>query len=203
MKNNSYLVLLSCIFILACTHENEDSKDLESDKYIYCDSDDSSGNVIIGTQEKATSFNQNCNAITLNLIIGEIANNDVSSLEKLSNIIFIQGTLDINSTTNLTSLKGLENLKEIGVDISLLNNVKLNNLEALSNVTNIGESLILESNASLNNIAGLMNISQALSLNIINNQILPCTEITNLLTHVQIKNKKIINNNQSDSCNSE
>ncbi len=85
---------------------------------------------------------------------------NLTSLEGLSNLVYLGGDLKIRGT-GLSTLAGLENLNviygdlEIGVGNQCGNNPHLTNIDAIGNIISVGGSLTIAQNDSLTSIASL------------------------------------------------
>jgi len=112
--------------------------------------------ITLSTQQEIDDFVVNypgCTEILVNLNIEESNSGDITSLNGLSNLISIEGSLRIRFNDSLSSLAGLDNLISAG-RISLSNNNALTDLVSLSNITYTG-GVSIHSNNSLLNLSGL------------------------------------------------
>jgi len=81
-----------------------------------------------------------------------ISGNGVSSLESLSNLVCIDGDLDISDCPNLTGMDGLEALMAIGGNLIAGWNENLQTSEGAHALSSVGGSIWLESNPSLGSV---------------------------------------------------
>ena len=163
------------------------------------------GNVTLYSQAQVDAFGvnwPNCENLGVNL---EISGNSITDLSALSNLVSIEGSLNIEFNTSLTSLAGLENLNSLqslniygntdltnliglgslsSVDWSIwiYNNDVLVSLVGLENLSSVGESFKIEANDVLASLTGLGNLgSVGYSLTITDNQALnSLTSLQNL-----------------------
>lgn len=117
------------------------------------------GSVTFQSQQELEAFAAqypNCTRIFGDVII-PIGSN-VTSLSPLQNIITIDGDLNINGYF-LYSLDGLSSLKNIGGSLIVSNNSSIISFTGLSSLTNIGENLDLQYNRRLIAFYGLSTLT--------------------------------------------
>jgi hypothetical protein len=126
------------------------------------------GNYYFDTQQKVNSFQadyQGCSDLYGDVFI---MNEDIDSLNGLSNITSISGDLVIFNTFGLTSLEGLDNLNSVGGDLYIggydnwpyhgETNEHLNDISSLMNLKHIGHQLTVKYNPELPCLTGLDSI---------------------------------------------
>jgi hypothetical protein len=84
---------------------------------------------------------------------------DVTNLDGLSQLVEIEGNLDINNTTSLANLSGLDNLTSVGGRVWVISNSSLTALTGLNSLTSIGTQLFIANNGALTNMTALTGIS--------------------------------------------
>ncbi len=113
------------------------------------------------TQSQIDSFPNNypnCTEIEGSLIVkGNWS--DIVSLDSLSSVVSIGGSLEITWNEDLTDLSGLDNITIIGGSLNISDNEYLTSLSALQNLVSIGGDLIVEYNSALTTLSGLENIN--------------------------------------------
>lgn len=117
--------------------------------------------ITFSTQQQIDNFNTNnpsCTEILGDVLIEESINNNITSLNGLSQIMEIGGYLRIVNNENLINLEGLNNIQTIGGRLAIGNNPNLINLNGLESLELILNDCYLYSN-NLNNLEGLDNLS--------------------------------------------
>ena len=112
-----------------------------------------------------------------------IVGDDITNLNGLSHITFIEGSIIIQGTMletldglndlvevsenfevrenmNIINFSGIEELKNVGSDLIILENNSLDNFAGLESLPNIGNRLIVERNNSLRNFKGFDNLNR-------------------------------------------
>ena len=84
---------------------------------------------------------------------------DISNLNGLTNIVTIDGDLEIYDNPNLTSLEGLEQLELITGDLDIINN-GLINLIGLDNLNKVEGFVWIDSHIALQSLDGLNNLTE-------------------------------------------
>lgn len=120
------------------------------------------GTITLSTQEQVNNFgSNNYTTITGRMYI----QGNITSLEPLKSIVIVEGSLEINNTSNLENLIGLENLKVTGTNsilgssFEIRNNSSLVNLNGLNGLIEIGaHHLTISNNENLANLQGLNNL---------------------------------------------
>jgi|GEM_PF-2637057 len=107
-----------------------------------------------------------CTVLKRNLCIGDCNGPNepypaITSLVGLSQIVRIEGSLEIKFTSGLANLQGLENIEEIEHNLFLQTNVDLVSLDGLQGLQKIGCDLELKY-MPLNSLEGLMNLNTVL-----------------------------------------
>lgn len=83
----------------------------------------------------------------------------LEDLDGLHNLTSIGEGLYISSNDALTSLDGLDSLTSLGGDLSIYGNDALTNVDALSAVTSVGNNLYIEFNPVLEDVDGLSSVT--------------------------------------------
>jgi len=120
------------------------------------------GTITLSTQEEVNNFgSNNYTTVTGRMYI----EGNVTSLEPLNSLVIIEGSLEINNTSNLENLIGLENLKVTGINsllgssFEIRNNSSLVSLNGLNGLIEIGaHHLTISNNDNLINLQGLNNL---------------------------------------------
>jgi hypothetical protein len=104
------------------------------------------------SQSDVDNFNPNIENIYGSLSIGDDQyDTDITDISNLSNIKWIEGSLNIRHT-QLEHIDALQNLTHIGGSIVVTYNPHLTNIHALSKIKTLGSSLFLEENHALKNL---------------------------------------------------
>lgn len=119
----------------------------------------------IGNVNKCIIFN-NPNIEDINALQGILVksfinvsyNPKITSLGVFSNIVSLEGSVEITENNSLTSLQGFNNLISTGGGIKIAQNENLNNVFDLNSLTTIGGSLVLNNNPNLINLNGFNNL---------------------------------------------
>lgn len=112
------------------------------------------GNFWLTSQYAVNEFSlYNCTVIEGDLAISD----SVTDLSVLNSIVSITGNLNI-STTNLTSINGLSSLTSIGGSLYMGSNSQLTNLNGLSSLTSVGGAIYISSNSKLTDLDGLSSL---------------------------------------------
>lgn len=99
-----------------------------------------------------------CVSIIGDVVIAEEMEGDINNLNGLSQVISIQGFLEIQDNDALPDLRGLDALEEIGGKLSIFYNPSLNALDGMEQIRSIGNSVRISSNAKLEQIAALSRL---------------------------------------------
>ncbi|MEN0045920.1 MAG: DUF4397 domain-containing protein, partial [Bacteroidota bacterium] len=111
-----------------------------------------SGDIVINSQSQLDLFLEVCDTIKGNLII---RNSDVIDLSPLSNVVHVEGRLEIVGNSNLTNIIGLESLVAVDGSVAIENNPQLFAIQGLSSLGQIGGSLRISNNSNLLSLQGL------------------------------------------------
>ncbi len=117
------------------------------------------GGLVLTTQAQVNSFPQDhpgCTTIEGYLQIGPGA---INNLAGLSQIVAVDGYLQIGANPQLTSLAGMENLNSVGGRLGITGNAQLSDISALGNVTAVGGTLEISTNNNLISLQGLGGIT--------------------------------------------
>lgn len=117
------------------------------------------GNFSFYTQDDLDEFGTkyaHCTNITLGDVT--ISGNSITDLTALSNVVKIEGELNIGENA-LLNLNGLENVASVGKGVYIWDNAALTGLDGLNNLTSIGGYLQINWNASLTTLNGLDNLA--------------------------------------------
>ncbi|PHN02894.1 3-coathanger stack domain-containing protein [Flavilitoribacter nigricans] len=122
------------------------------------------GGITFSSQADIDDFADNypgCATITGNVIIGSLnsPSSSITSLDGLSGITAIGGTIYIQNNLNLTSLNGLHNINSIGGGLHVSGNFSLASLDGLASLTSIGDVLNIYQNRLITDLGGLAGIS--------------------------------------------
>ena len=115
--------------------------------------------ITFSTQSEIDEFSSNypdCTVIEGDVII---SGGDISNLLGLSNIILIQGNLEILNNYSLNSFQGLDNLIQIEGELKVSNNNLISDFTGLSSLETIDGDLIVSSNSNTINFMGLTNLT--------------------------------------------
>jgi hypothetical protein len=173
---------------------------IQDDGCVVCE-----GDITLSSQTEVDAFN--CNVVTGNLII---SGSDITNLDGLASIRFIDGSLTISNNSSLTNLDGLSSLKTIVGEwswyfaiggLSISDNDVLTNLDGLSSLVNsvIPIPIDITNNQALTNIDGLSSITKTGNIYIENNKAL--TNIDGLSSITSVGNIHIRNNNLLENIN--
>src|SRR5690606_24642281 len=114
------------------------------------------GNVYFTTQAEVDNFAvnyPNCTVINGNLDIQGFSS--ITNLSGLSQIIEVDGYLQIMSSLTLNSLSGLDNLQSVG-DFLRIGDINVSTLTGLDNLSSVsGNFIVIENNDNLQNLNGL------------------------------------------------
>lgn len=155
------------------------------------------GDITLTTQQEVDDFGaNNYTEITGTLRIGHPQiNSNISSLNSLSSVTLIKGSLDIGNNAMLSSLTGLNNIRAVGSSLTINNNAILTSLSELNKITSIEDYLSIANNEMLSSLTGLNNINTiGSSLSINNNAKL--NSLTGLNNINSIKGPLAITNNE-------
>lgn len=132
-------------------------------------------NIILSTQAQVDAFpvTHGCKVAERTITITGV---DITSLDGLSSLDSIRGSLIIRSNPELVSIDGLSSLKSVAIGlrgsftngkVEIVNNDKLTNIDGLSNLSSVGynaglgdESITIMDNAVLTSLAGLTSITR-------------------------------------------
>lgn len=89
-----------------------------------------------------------------------ISNWNISSLDSLSNLSYIEEDFILSDNTSLLNVEGLGNLHFIGGDLILQNNFTLQYLDGLDNLSYVGGDVFILGNITLIDVDGLAGLSQ-------------------------------------------
>ena len=132
-KTKTILLFILTTFLNSCSdNENDISPPIE-------------GDVHLKNQQEVNEFGaNNYSGINGNLTIGyQSGVRDITNLNPLSSLSFIDGNLDINYNDNLASLNGLNNIESINGFLHIGDNNSLANLNGLSNLNSVVATLNL------------------------------------------------------------
>lgn len=115
------------------------------------------GDIVLNTQAEVDSFAINCNCTT---IAGDldISGTQITNLNGLSALEYIERSLTIFSNELLNNLDGLNNLTSIGQGLAIIENENLENLDSFDSLTSVGDYLSILGNSSLSQIDALENV---------------------------------------------
>ncbi len=107
------------------------------------------GNLRLNSQDSIDAFNYS--RVIGNLTINDSLDGNITNLSGLSELIQVEGILQIDSNSSLTSLSGLESLTEIGIYLTINDNDSLGSLSGLESLHSTGDTLIVTGNRDLTN----------------------------------------------------
>lgn len=114
--------------------------------------------IIVGSQTELNAL-ATCREILGSLFITTTdIDNDIVTLEPLSNLTAIGESLSIANTFNLINTTGLENLTSVQ-SINIDSNRRLEDISALANISGTVDSINIRANDSLTNLTGLGGIT--------------------------------------------
>jgi len=119
-----------------------------------------SDEVVLDNQQAINSFASNyagCSSVH-NLIIEESSPGNIISLQPLSQLTQIDGTLRVIYNSHLKTLKGLDGISRIHGALDIAFNDRLSSLEGLQNVSHVGGFLDIDFSDYLTDIDELSNI---------------------------------------------
>lgn len=163
------IIVISCSFYSCESDEDDFKENLLENAF--------EGNFVLRNQEDVNNFgNQNYTAIRGLLAIGDSGDvsSDITTLEPLSNLKAVFGSLTIQNNPNLTSLSGLQNIECMCFNqpssVIISNNPSLNDISALTNIDYCDSTKIgLVNNAALTNIDAFSSVKELGRLLIKNN----------------------------------
>ena len=152
--NKKIILFVIISFFLACDEDNTTHSGIHE------------GSIKFRTQQEIDDFSkQGYYRINGTVSIGEITlfgddfiETDISNLEGLRSIEYIQGDLRILGNDNLTDIDGLNNLAHISAFLAIYG-TSLKNISGLNSLSSLGGSVEIGNNNSLINIDGLNNLS--------------------------------------------
>lgn len=106
------------------------------------------------TQDQIDNFavnNPYCTVVQGNLIIEESVSGNITDLSGLTQIVGVEGSLEVKSNDLLTSLVGLDNIYSVGDKLRILNNPNLATLD-LSSLYSVESFLSIVNNDDLANL---------------------------------------------------
>lgn len=115
------------------------------------------------SQSQISSFHNNypgCTVIEGDVIIDPQPSGNIISLNGLSGLTYIGGSLIIRSTTNMSSLAGLGSLDSIGGSLSIFNTWGLTNLSALGSLKLIRGDFAFYDNHGVSDLNGLTALAR-------------------------------------------
>ncbi len=179
-------ILNNCNYTTACTPE------IDTEIGKICQ-----GDIVLDSQQDIDMFD--CEVINGDLTI---RGSGISSLEGLSSLQEIGGSLVIENLPQLTSLTGLENLVKINCSLTVSGNSELTSLDELSSLEVLGSNLVIEENNNLISINALANVNQIRNLFIFNNpELTECCGIRDLI--INATEGVLIGNNKPDCSQTE
>ncbi len=104
------------------------------------------GDIILTTQAEVDSFAQaypNCTNLNGSLKIMPASENDINSLNALSNVVGIAGDLDVDGTGTFNNLTGLHNITSIAGSLRINENQALFSLTGLEGLESVGDNIFL------------------------------------------------------------
>ena len=123
------------------------------------------GGINLYKQSQIDSFQitrGDCNSIKGNVCVGACGldnyYSDITSLEGLTNIKYIEGNLNLTSLPSLEKMPSLANLLTVGGDLTIEKCPKLQNVLGFNNLKRIGGTFRISENATLFSIAGITNL---------------------------------------------
>jgi hypothetical protein len=141
--------------------------------------------ITFSTQSQIDSFQVNypgCSVVEGNVII---TGNEITSLAGLSQIIQINGNLDINDNDSLTNLTGLESLGTVRGHVTIFDNNFLNDISALGTLSGTIYNLVISNNNNLNSLNGLEGLTGiGFNLAVVNNNLLTSLDGLNGITTI-------------------
>lgn len=119
-------------------------------------------NIVLTSQTQIDNFAFNYPGDTIgNLTINDSGDGttDITNLDGLSQITFVEQRLSISNNDALTNLGGLSQLTSVGLWFEIFNNDALTNLYGLSQITSVGQEFIIANNDVLANLDGLSQLT--------------------------------------------
>ena len=113
-------------------------------------------NYDLRSQDAIDSFPGGCDVIGGDLTI---SGSDITSIDALREIRFVEGNLIVRDNSVLSSLKGLENLQGISGGLDVHGNGRLSNLDGLSSLANVDGYVYVYGNAALTDIKRLSGLT--------------------------------------------
>lgn len=110
-------------------------------------------NIALNSQAEVDAFD--CSQINGSLTIN---GSDITNLDALQRLEFIDGPLSISNNPMLSSLEGLESLQTINGPLVIVFNPQLNNLDGLEGLTST-QSIYLDNNTVLQTVEGFSGLS--------------------------------------------
>jgi hypothetical protein len=172
--NNPHEIADSCGFTLSCLpfgyYYFLSQEDVDSFPSYYSNCNNLAGSVHINGVN-IVNLDSLIGIDTISGFITLCGNNNLTSLEGLNNLRYVQmdlslGYWECGSNPRLTSLSGLNKLTSVGNAVLIMGNDGLLNLEGLDSLCSIGYSLSIYENASLKNLDGINNLKSAGSIDI-------------------------------------
>ncbi len=155
----------------------------------YPDCTQITGDVIINGSS-ITNLNGLSQLISINGNVDIVANPLLNNLNGLSNLSSIGGYFDINSNSSLSSISGLSSLTSVGFYFSIFNNPDLLTLNGIENLTYVGSTFVIQENELLTDISAISSIINLVStLSIRNNSNLAncnAEAVCNLIANGQV-----------------
>ncbi len=107
--------------------------------------------------EECTVLNGSIVLTNTNPNTGQPSQEPITNLANLSQIIFIEGNIELNGLMQLEDFSGLDNLQKISNSLRI-NNTAIVNLDKLSNLDTLG-GLVIDNNPNILSISGLNQIN--------------------------------------------
>ena len=140
--------------------------------------------IVFSTQNQIDSFQINNPGCTEFEGDVEISWSDINSLNGLSQVKSIGGSLTIRSNPMLTNLLGLDNLTSIGEHFIISGNDALPSLAGLNSLQYVVGGILIHSNFSLLNLEGLEGLTSVEGIDLYNNSLTSLSGLDNI-TSVQ------------------
>ncbi len=215
---NSFCQFITSPDLTGWIHNNAVGCNNETEIYSMCNGINClSDGITFTSQSDIDNFLINypdCTQIGGDLIIQNSA--DITNLDGLSNITFIDGSLIIDNNTNLVVLSdqddsqpgfitnGLNNLTSITNDLIIKDNSNLSDLNGLSALSFVGGIINIEGNSTLASLAGLNNVGANSFNNLIitNNTSLSLCEVESICNYLDFTSNSATISNNAIGCNS-
>ena len=128
--------------------------------------------LVLSENENLVSIEALSNLETVDGNVNIFRNHKLTNLNGLNNITSVSGTMQIFSNDEIVSIEGLESIQSVGEELWIYDNPKLVDLTGLNNLTQIGKRLFISDNLQMTNINALSNLEITTAIKMENNPLI-------------------------------